>query len=479
MLPDPTAEEDDYIPSRGRGGTIFSVILGKFARYTGVPFVWLGRIVGTLADLIIRICRKTWLAGPLPLLVLGLALALYNGSDILGSLFHRRYVPPSTAPADISELSNRLLSIESALLAMADREEVNRKLRSLETRVDSADTRVGHAESSLRVLTGSDLQNIRREVQELGAKLTAEMEREHSAPAPSTEDEEARARLRALEDRVGGVEGGVKEAIDTSKKAAAAPSWWKKQTGSGPSVDAVRDAVARLYAGDMLEKADHALRSGGGAIVPTLTSPSLHQSLNKPPSLWSWMAGGHGDVEARKPTMALTPGVQPGECWPFAAGEGRLGVKLRLPARIDEVTIDHVASTVAYDLRSAPRDMEVWGLVDGADNMAKYEALSAARAEDEAEAAFAAMLFRLSQGTYMRIAEFTYDIDAGRYSQTFAVAEDVREQGMDFGIIMLRVLNNWGHPGHTCLYRFRVHGDTAVVFEPPVAGDDEGDETAP
>ncbi|KAL1666920.1 hypothetical protein GGF50DRAFT_87067 [Schizophyllum commune] len=485
-LPDPTAEEELY-PSRPRG-SIISVLAGRLVHILiQVPFVWLGRIVGTLADLIIRICRKTWLlAGPWPIVMLGVSLILYNGLGMFSSLFHRgKYVPPQTAPADISELSNRLLSIESAVLALADREEVFRKLRALETRVDNADLRVGQTESSLRMVAGSDLQNIRKELQELGAKLTAEMERERAVPVPSTEDEEARSRLKALEERVGGVEGGVKEALDASKKAANAPGWWKKQPGSAPSADAVREVVLRMYSGDMLERVDHALFTGGGAIVPTLTSPSLRQSLAAPrsgfSSVISWISGGHGDIVERSPVIALTPGVQPGQCWAFAAGEGRLGVKLRLPARIDEVTIEHAAGSIAYDLRSAPRDMEVWALIDGADNAEKWAAVTAAREAagapaDEGEAAFAAEMARLTHGAlYVRIAQFAYDIEAGRYAQSFAVAEDVREQGMDFGIVMLRVLSNWGHPGHTCLYRFRVHGETAATIEPPSVPGDEAD----
>ena len=97
-------------------------------------------------------------------------------------------------------------------------------------------------------------------------------------------------------------------------------------------------------------------------------------------------------------------------------------------------------------------------------------------AADEGEAAFAAEMARLTHGAlYVRIAQFAYDIEAGRYAQSFAVAEDVREQGMDFGIVMLRVLSNWGHPGHTCLYRFRVHGETAATIEPPSVPGDEAD----
>jgi SUN domain-containing protein 1/2 len=43
---------------------------------------------------------------------------------------------------------------------------------------------------------------------------------------------------------------------------------------------------------------------------------------------------------------------------------------------------------------------------------------------------------------------------------------------MDFGIVVLRVLSNWGQE-FTCLYRFRVHGQMITAEEdvsgPPAA----------
>ena len=60
---------------------------------------------------------------------------------------------------------------------------------------------------------------------------------------------------------------------------------------------------------------------------------------------------------------------------------------------------------------------------------------------------------------YIRVANFTYDIHATEYIQTFPVREEIRELGIDFGVVVLLVKSNWGKEEFTCLYRMRVHGE--------------------
>jgi len=60
---------------------------------------------------------------------------------------------------------------------------------------------------------------------------------------------------------------------------------------------------------------------------------------------------------------------------------------------------------------------------------------------------------------YIRIANFTYNIHASRNIQTFPIDEEIRELGVDFGIVVLRIKSNWGTDAYTCLYRLRVHGE--------------------
>ena len=129
---------------------------------------------------------------------------------------------------------------------------------------------------------------------------------------------------------------------------------------------------------------------------------------------------------------------------------------------MEEVTIDHVAKSIAFDMRSAP-----WGLVEGKDDNARVRA----RKEDLAAQKEAKQLSGEDSSTtydrdgsdgldgyhdsyevdypktppkypeYIRRTNFTYNIHSPSNVQTFPVmAEDTR-LGIDFGIVVLRLLN--------------------------------------
>ncbi|KAJ7505028.1 SUN domain-containing protein, partial [Mycena galericulata] len=137
----------------------------------------------------------------------------------------------------------------------------------------------------------------------------------------------------------------------------------------------------------------------------------------------------------RPPVTALHYDTHDGHCWPFAGSQGQLGIVLSAPVYIEDITIDHVAAAVAVSRRtSAPRDMEVWAMVEGQDNM----------------------LSKFPE--YIRIASFQYDIHSPNSIQTFPVDGEIRGLGIDFGVIVLMVKSNRGMGGYTCLYRVRVHG---------------------
>jgi SUN domain-containing protein 1/2 len=305
-----------------------------------------------------------------------------------------------------------------------------------------------------------------------------------------------------LEERVGTVERGVKDALDLGKKTSTptAPgptfTWWNKLlTSSNPKIqikssdgqditDLIHhlvDSAVSTISQDILAKPDFALHSGGARIIPSLTSPTFEI---RPQGLGSQMVAlvtGNGYAIGRPPITALHHEMQNGHCWPFAGGEGQLGVALASPIILEEVTIDHVAKSIAFDMRSAPRQMEVWGLVEGEDNIArvrtwkedlaarkeaKQPALggddsSATYDEDGSDGSYSEVDYPKTlpkHPEYIRLANFTYNIHSPNNVQTFPVMPEIRELGIDFGIVVLRVLNNWGRDDFTCLYRFRVHG---------------------
>ena len=115
-------------------------------------------------------------------------------------------------------------------------------------------------------------------------------------------DTEVRVKLKALEERVGTAERGVKDALDIGKKATSAPTapgpasaWWNKLLTRSNSNQIV--GWARHYSSHppprrlgcvqyILAKPDFALHSRGARIIPSLTSPTFEI---RPQSLGSQM----------------------------------------------------------------------------------------------------------------------------------------------------------------------------------------------
>ncbi|KAG2340751.1 hypothetical protein BDR05DRAFT_937509 [Suillus weaverae] len=510
---------------------VVRLLLGIFAwaiRIIALLALVLGRIFGSIFDIIFMRPASFFSrikAGPFITLAryLFVAAALYAAwhqfhDPILQMLPirspQRQYYAPDTPITNLDELSARLQNIESALSglsldqqraraqqdleARAHGDVVNR-IFTLETRIRDEAKRVSDTEAHLKSSSSQGLIDLRREIQALHSQLSAvesaPRETVVSMPTPAN-DEEARAKLRILEERLGGIEGGVKDALEQAKNVAhapvnvpAGPAWWSKlasTVGTGASLtikstdgsdvtslisQLVDDAIARYGTQDIVSRPDFALHSGGARPIPHLTSGTLEL---RPSTLQGQILGlitGHGYEVGRSPVTALHQDLHSGNCWPMTGQYGQLGVMLAFPAIISDITIDHVAKEVAFDLSTAPKDMEVWGQVEGKDNLAKvaaWRAEQAARREAAKEAGEAVSKADLeddypatlpSDIPFIRLASFTYDIHAPSNIQTFPVRQEVRDLSLDFGIVALVIKDNWGKDGYTCLYRFRVHGE--------------------
>ncbi|KAF8462335.1 hypothetical protein DFH94DRAFT_788351, partial [Russula ochroleuca] len=378
-----------------------------------------------------------------------------------------RYQAPEAPAANIAELSERLQALENALAGLSVDTEQSRARIDTQARSHSdVFGRLGALESRLQkegILHGLQLVRPRR-LMPSEVPLTGVQQSD-----TARSNAEARAKLSALEERVGTFEGGLREALELGKSSVKTDSpvttaaWWHKITSSGKKAlnikasdgqdvteligHLVDNAMAR-HSKDTIAKADFALHSGGAVVIPSLTSDT-HEI--KPHGVRQ-----QGTPSDGPPITALHHETHVGHCWPFPGDQGQLGVTLSRVVQIEEITIDHVARDVAWDMSSAPRKMEVWGLVEGASNFAKVAAWDAARTNAGQEIPMQPRSLPHSV-RYVRIAQFEYDANAPNAVQTFPVEEDVRVSGMDFGIVVLRVLNNWGQ-SFTCLYRFRVHG---------------------
>jgi SUN domain-containing protein 1/2 len=544
--------------------SVFSIggLLGRIVHYiikvfislfsTIVSFLSLlaficGHVVGTMYDIILR-RPGNWLSGIGPrsssfmkYLVLGLTV-FGSWYTLRGSLpsylpnlsFPSRldvYQAPEVPAGNIVELAERLRRMESVvsgLSADADRtsgreySELWGRLSALEARFTET-KKVLEADVKARDLAGRSLNGVKQDMEILQSQIMAQQvqhEKEQGERTADASSAEARVKLIALEERVGTVERGVKDALDLGKKPSSTPTapdpasaWWNKlltstnskiqiKSSDGQDITALIhhlvDSAASAISQDILAKPDFALHSGGARIIPSLTSPTFEI---RPRGLGSQMIGlvtGNGYAIGRPPITALHHEMQNGHCWPFAGGEGQLGVALASPIFMEEVTIDHVAKSIAFDMRSAPRQMEVWGLVEGKDNIARVRAWKedqAARKEAkqptlDGEDEFTTYDHDGSDGSngyevdypktlpkypeYIRLSNFTYNIHSSSNVQTFPVMPEIRELGIDFGIVVLRVLNNWGRDDFTCLYRFRVHGQRIGEIPAPYSEDVHG-----
>lgn len=223
---------------------------------------------------------------------------------------------------------------------------------------------------------------------------------------------------------------------------------------------------------DVLAIPDYALFSAGARVILSLTSPTLELS---PPTLPSQVLAfftGHGYALGRPPVTALHHDVQNGFCWPFPGSEGHLGVSLAAPIKVESVTVDHVPRNIAFDVRSAPKEMEVWGLVEGQENIRKLKEWKEAKESADEEGAaeeYSYPSILPHQPEYVRLANFTYDVDGPSHIQNFPVSDEITEIGLDFGVVVLLVKSNWGREDFTCLYRFRVHGSRVPPEAAPLA----------
>lgn len=200
------------------------------------------------------------------------------------------------------------------------------------------------------------------------------------------------------------------------------------------------DHAIRMH--DPVERRDFVLQANGGRVLTELTVPAPAGNTQKL-------------LEQHPPTMALVDDIRVGQCWPFAGEKGQLGLKLSELMHPTHVTIDHIPLEFAADAGQAPREMVLWGAVDSPINEERLRA----------SIPNATLLASINHSSppvthdflYTPLASFEYNIHARSHVQTFSLDPYVERSGMDFGVMVLELLSNWGGDT-TCLYRVRVHG---------------------
>lgn len=381
------------------------------------------------------------------------------------------YTPPAMRPASFDELTSRLAGLEETVGRLSDAsarrlqnvelalDSDRRMLRRETTEMQGGLTRVRADMASIvdkearRILAAEELASradVRRELrrlkqdfedkandnfQKLGQEILLKVARENDAREQET---------RKLIDEV----------------AAARPSAAPVQVAASDAdaINALVEQALLRYSKDKLARPDYALYSGGGRVIPSLTSETYRarpDTLGQRVLAW---ATGSQPMPGRPPVTALHPDTSVGSCWPFAGRRGQLGVLLSRRIVPDEIVLEHITSDVALDgsVASAPRDFEVWGVLDDHDSVERLQRYREQSTHDEVASV-------PPSPNHVLLASGTFDAKAQDRTlmQRFPVSAATRELQLPVSIVILKVLDNHGDDHFTCLYRFRLHGTTA------------------
>ncbi|KAJ2970792.1 hypothetical protein NUW54_g12653 [Trametes sanguinea] len=107
----------------------------------------------------------------------------------------------------------------------------------------------------------------------------------------------------------------------------------------------------------------------------------------------------------------------------------------------------------------APRDVVLWGVVDGTSNRLAYD--THLRRYRETISQIGMGPAHAADYTFIAMAAFQYDPLAAFALQTFPVSKAIQASGMTFGLVVVEVRSNWGG-NQTAVCRIRVHGDSTA-----------------
>ena len=149
-------------------------------------------------------------------------------------------------------------------------------------------------------------------------------------------------------------------------------------------------------------------------------------------------------------------------CWSFHGTAGMFGVILDTASIVPSHVVihqHHQFFNLTASLCCSPCQVTVWGMVDGDQNMKLYSLSPHGLTSTLTRVP---PLLISKRGIFLPLADIEFDITAPSLSQTFALYNKVKLWGIDFGIIMLDIRNNWGGDT-TLLCSVCVYGEIGKV----------------
>ncbi|KAH9068120.1 hypothetical protein EDB83DRAFT_2222788, partial [Lactarius deliciosus] len=192
---------------------------------------------------------------------------------------------------------------------------------------------------------------------------------------------------------------------------------------------------------------DHGSLSAGGWTINELTSATYSPPSHKGSAIWRWIFS-RGARANNSPSLALTDGIEPGQCWAFHGDSGQLGIWLARAIRVNALTVRHANLSTAL---SAPKNVVLWGLKP-ADGDFCTSLGDASTSRPNFGSGYCGI--RLISGIYEPSQSTPY--------QNFTAFTDYADY---FDHVIVEVSGNWGHPIFTCIYRVQIYGTTTTITE--------------
>lgn len=187
---------------------------------------------------------------------------------------------------------------------------------------------------------------------------------------------------------------------------------------------------------------DYASLSAGGRTIEALTSVAY-----SPPSpshysaLLSWL--GRRD---RSPALALTDGMEPGQCWAFGGDAGQLGIQLTHAIRVSHLAVGYQSKSPTTSA-SAPKNLILWGLKPADSELCVTSGGVGDVGTPTADFGSGYCGIRLLSGIY--------ELSDSTPYQNFTTSVDRCHY---FDRVVVQIVGNWGNANFTCIYRIQIYG---------------------
>ncbi|KAJ3000373.1 hypothetical protein NUW54_g6793 [Trametes sanguinea] len=199
-------------------------------------------------------------------------------------------------------------------------------------------------------------------------------------------------------------------------------------------LDHIQQAI-RIALESTVPRYDFALARLGGNVIDFLTHPDhLRDADNYPHNV-------------------LTEELHHDACWNFPGDHGQVAIRLSRKITPSHVALDF---NLSFGLVRAPRDIVLWGVVDGTGNRLAYD-IHLQHYRDRVSQLGPAPA-HAPVYTFLPMASFQYDPLSPFALQTFSVERAVQASGMSFGLVVVEIRSNWGG-NRTAVCRIRVHGE--------------------